>query len=168
MRFKTFFVVALVAAAAFFGSSTAFCETVRNHKEAGDLYLRTGETNLAIKEYEKALALNPASTAVSFNLAIAYYQSRNFKAAESILEKIVQQNPDDYAASYNLACLKLYRNDMEGARRCLEKAKSCCLSDPEFTPLIQNTIEFAEKLTTLDPQTRGALLLYFLTQNHIL
>ena len=168
MKLKTFSVITLVTAIVFFGSSTAFCETAQSHKDAGDLRLRAGDTNLAIKEYEKALSLNPTSTAVSFNLAIAYYQSRNFKAAESTLEKIVKLNPDDYEAYYDLACLKLYQNDMKTARECLEKAKLCCLSDVEFTPLIQNTLEFADKLTTLDPQIRSAVLLYFLTQNHVL
>ena len=168
MRSKTFFVLTSVSIAIFFGSSTAFCETFQSYKKAGDRYLQAGETNLAAKEYQKALLLNPTSTAVSFNLAIAYYQSRNFKAAEFTLEKIIKLNPNDYEACYNLACLKLYRNDMKGARQCLEKARSCCLSDSEFTPLIQNTLEFADKLATLDPQTRSAVLLYFLTQNHVL
>ena len=167
MKFKIFFVVTIVATM-FFGSSTAFCETFEGHKQAGDRYLRAGEINPAIAEYKKALSLNPDSPATYFNLAIAYYQSRNFQAAASTLEKLIKLSPNDYEARYNLACLKLYQNDVQEARQCLEKAKSCCLSNPEFTPLIQNTIEFAEKLTTLDPQTRSAVLLYFLTQNHIL
>ena len=168
MRVKIFFVVPIVAAL-FFGSSTAFCGSfVESHKQAGDCYLRAGETNQAIEEYRKGLLLNPASAPLYFNLAIAYYRSRNFQAAAAALEKLIQLSPDDYEACYDLACLKLYQNDMEGARQYLRKAKSCCFSDPEFTPLIQNTIEFAEKLTTLDPQTRGTVLLYFLAQNHVL
>ena len=167
MKSKILFVAAVVAVM-FFGSSTAFCETFEGHKEAGDRYLRAGETNLAVAEYQRALSLNPASTAVCFNLSVAYYQSRNLKAATSALEKIVKLNPHDCEAYYNLACLRLYQNDTEGARQYLKEAKSCCDSNPEFTPLIQNTLEFAEKLTTLDPQTRGAVLLYFLAQNHVL
>ena len=167
MRVKIFFVVP-IAAALFFASSTAFCGTFDSHKQTGDRYLRAGEMNPAITEYKKALSLNPASSAAYFNLAIAYYKSRNFQTAASTVEKLIQLSPDDYEACYNLACLKLYQNDIEGARRCLEKAKSCCLSNPEFTPLIQKTTEFAEKLTTLDPQTRGTVLLYFLAQNHVL
>ena len=167
MKFKIFFAVAIVAAT-FFGSSAAFCETFESCKQAGDRYLQARETGLAVAEYKKALSLNPTSPAAYFNLAIAYYQSRNFQAAASALEKLIQLTPNDYEACYNLACLKLYQNDTEGARRCLEKAKSCCLSNSEFTSLVQDTIEFAEKLRILDPQTRSAVLLYFLAQNHVL
>ena len=87
MRSKILFVATIVAVM-FFSSSTAFCETFEGHKEAGDRYLRAGETNLAVAEYQRALSLNPASTAVCFNLSVAYYQSRNLRLRHRLLRKL--------------------------------------------------------------------------------
>ena len=158
MRFKIFFVVT-IAAAAFFVSSTAFCETFESHKEAGDRYLRAGQTSPAIAEYQKALRLNPGSTAVSFNLAIAYYKERNLIETVSTLERIVQLDPNDYEAYYNLGCLRLYQKDFDAACDCFRKARACCGANQDFSRTLEDTLAFVSKLKTLDPQTQNAVLL---------
>ena len=138
-----------------FYSSTAFCET--DHKKIADEHLRNSETSLAIAEYKTAITLNPSSTALYFNLAIACYNARSVNEAATALEKLVALDPNDVEAYYNLACLKLCQHDPQAAKLCFEKAKSCCNLKSKFFPLVDIGLEFMDQLKTLDPQTQDAL-----------
>ncbi len=146
-------------------STSGYCQTFGEYKEAGDNYLRSDKSTLAIGEYKKALELNPSSTAVCFNLAIAYYKERNLKETISILEKLVQLDPNDYEAYYNLGCLKLYERNFDAARDYFQRAGACCEADQNFTSIIEQTLEFAGKLQSLDPQTQDTILLSFAAQS---
>ena len=133
-----------------------------NHKQLGDHYLQQSQTAAAINEYRQAITLNPTSTAVYFNLAIAYYSERHIKEAAAALEKLVALDPSDVEAQYNLGCLKLYQRDLETASACFQRAKQCCNRHPEFASLIDGGLEFVGHFKQLDPQTQDAVFLYLL------
>jgi len=145
---------------------TGFCETTGNaqpqaleHKLAADGLLRKGLTSQAILEYQKALELDPSSTAVHFNLAIVYYAERNIKGAVFALEKLVALDPKDVEAQYNLACLSLCEKNVEKALFHLERAKACSTANSEFAPLIQNAFFFIEELKSMDGRARETVFL---------
>ena len=148
-----------------FGLQTSYCQSFEEYKQAGDNYLRAGQPALAVSEYKKALGLEPASTAVYFNLAIAHYKERNLKETISSLEKLTQLNPNDYEAHYNLGCLKLYGRDFEAALDCFQRARICCNENKGFISTIDQTLEFMGKLQSLDPQTQDVILLSFAAQS---
>lgn len=144
--------------------TTGFCETTAKpqaleHKMAADGLLRKGLSSQAIVEYQKALELDPSSTATCFNLAIAYYAERNIKGARLALEKLVALDPKDVEAQYNLACLSLCEKDVEKALLHLECAKNYCPMDSGFTPFIQNAFLFIEELKSMDGRTRETVFL---------
>ena len=155
MKLKTYRLMMIVSAWVLLSSANAYCQTFAEYKEAGDNYLRSGKSALAIDEYKKVLALNPGSTDVYFDLAIAYYKERNLKETISSLEKIIQLDPNDTEAYYNLGCLKLYGRNFEAACDCFKKAQA------------DDALTFVGKLKTLDPQTQDAILLSLATQSLI-
>ena len=165
MRFKIYRLIMIAGACALLSSTSAYCQTFGEYKEAGDNYLRSGKSALAIGEYKKALELNSGSTAVYFDLAIAYYKERNLKETISSLERIVQLDPNDYEAYYNLGCLKLYGRNFEAACDCFKKAQACCSTNQDFACAIEDTLAFVGKLKTLDPQTQNTILLSFAAQS---
>lgn len=153
MKRKICHLMTIVGVWALLSSTSAYCQTFEEYKEVGDNYLRSGKSDLAIGEYKKALELNPGSTAVTFNLAIAYYKERNLKATISVLERIVQLDPNDTEAYYNLGCLKLYGRNFEAACDYFKKAHA------------EQTLEFVGKLKNLDLQTQSAVLLSLAAQS---
>jgi tetratricopeptide (TPR) repeat protein len=132
-----------------------------HHKVSGDRYLKAGEIASAIQEYQKAVAINPKSTATHFNLAIAYYLDKDMVGAISALEKIVELNPLDVEAQYNLACLWLYQKDLNKAKYHFEKAKACCDGLPRFASLTRQGLEYVNELHSIDSSTQ-ALALFLL------
>ena len=144
--------------------SVGFCQPtdsqkVLEHKLAADNHLRRGDTALAVEEYDRAIALNPSSTALYFNLAIAFFSEKKLKEASSALEKLVELDPEDVEAHYNLACLSLYQRDLEKAVSHLEKAKLCCHRDSQFAAPVQQSFAFIGELQKLDPLSRELVLL---------
>ncbi len=137
----------IVSAWVLLSPTNAYCRTFAEYKEAGDDHLRSDRSALAIGEYKKALELDPDSTAVYFDLAIAYYKEQDLKETVSSLEKITQLDPNDTEAYYNLGCLKLYGKNFGSACEYFKKAQAW------------GTLEFVVKLKTLDPQTQDTILL---------
>ena len=140
----------------------ASCQSI-DHKLTGDHYLKKGLFASAIAEYKEAITTNPSSTAIYFDLAIAYYSARNIDDATFALTKVIELNPNDVEAIYNLACLKLYQRNIKAATLHFEEAKRCCAITSEFAPLIQNGLDFIDQLKSFDPQTQDKLF-YLLLQ----
>lgn len=167
MKLRVYHLVMVVGAWLFLSSTSAYCQTFAEYKEVGDNYLRSGKSALAIDEYKKALALNPRSTAVYFDLAIGYYKERNLQETISLLEKIVQLDPNDYEAYYNLGCFKLYGRNFKAASDYFKKAQVCCTANQDFACTIEQTLKFMDKLKDLDPQTQATILLFLATQSFL-
>lgn len=151
----------IIGAWVFLSSTSAYCQTFEEYKGAGDNYLRSGKSTLAIGEYKKALELNPGSTAVTFNLAIAYYSERNIPQTIKTLEKLASIDPQDAEVQYNLGCLYIYISDLEKSKECFEKARLCCAQTPIFGELAQQSLLFVNQVEKLDPSRRQALLILF-------
>lgn len=128
------------------------------HKVAADRYLKIGDAVSAIPEYEKAVELNPHSTATLFNLAIAYYSVRDIDGTISTLEKIVAIDPMDVEANYNLACLLLYQGNLKDAQLRFEKTKACCDGNPKFGALASQGLEYLNEFKTLNSSSRDLAL----------
>ncbi|MBI2094842.1 MAG: tetratricopeptide repeat protein [Candidatus Omnitrophica bacterium] len=131
------------------------------YKSLGDDLLRRGNAEAAIEHYQKAAALDPASTALYFNLAVAHYTGRDIPRATAALEKLVSLDPGDAEAQYNLACLYLYQRNTDAARRHFERAKTCCelKKDSFLGGLAVKNLEFINELGRLDPSAQGLFFL---------
>lgn len=145
-------------------SLPAFCqevshETVLQHKLTADGLLRGGKAAQAVEEYQKALALDPFSKPLYFNLAVAYKIQNNFKQAIWALEKLAALDPQDVEAHYNLGVLYLYEGDLDRAKLHFEKAKLCCDRDLIFKPLVEQSFAFVTDVEKLDPTARQLILL---------
>lgn len=145
------------------GPQGSVSEEALFHKLEGDRHLNQGNAFLAIQEYEKAIALNPSSTATHFNLAIAYYSKRDTTKAIAALEHVVQLNPEDVEAHYNLACLRLYEQNLEKAQLHFERANLCCDPNSKFAPLITHGLEFIEEFQKADSSDQN-LFFYFVQE----
>lgn len=128
------------------------------YKLAADRYLKSGDAVSAIPEYQKAVALNPQSTATLFNLAIAYYSVRDIDGTISTLEKILTIDPTDVEANYNLACLLLYQGNLKDAQLHFEKTKACCDGNPKFGALASQGLEYLNEFKTLNSPSRDLAL----------
>ncbi len=128
------------------------------HKLTADRYLKNGDAASAISEYQKAVTLNPHSTATLFNLAIAYYSIQNIEGATSTLEKILAIDPSDVEAEYNLACLLLYQGNLKDAQLHFEKTKSCCDANPQFGSLASQGLEYLNEFKSLNSSSRDLAL----------
>ena len=141
---------ALAPASAFSGSEA--------HRTAGNRCLEQGRTAAAISEYREALAADPSSTAVYFDLAIAYHSLSRTQEAASALEKLVELDPRDVEAYYNLGCLALYRGELGQAKLFFIKARTCRDRDPDFAPLVDQGLEFVDLISEKDPVTQKVIL----------
>lgn len=84
-------------------------------------YSEAGELDMAIKEYQAALALDPASYDAMLGLGSAYRRAKLFPEALALYRKIIAENPS-YAAAYaNLGNLHLEQGEIEAAVAAYEK-----------------------------------------------
>lgn len=76
----------------------------------GAVYARLGNYGKAIEQYRKALGLaeNPG---VRFNLALAYYDSGQFRSAVPELERVLKATPDNTRAAVLLADCRFREGD---------------------------------------------------------
>ncbi|HEY4904978.1 MAG TPA: tetratricopeptide repeat protein [Candidatus Sulfotelmatobacter sp.] len=84
------------------------------HVAAGHIMEMQKHYSEAEEEYKKALALDPASDALT-GLANAYMQARSFPEAEECLRKLVQVHPEDAAAHIQLGRVLAAQGKNDGA-----------------------------------------------------
>ena len=70
-------------------------DSARSHILLGDIYRQRDQFDDAQKEYEKALALSPNSTAALLGLASAYYDDANIAKTVETAHEALLQSPDD-------------------------------------------------------------------------
>lgn len=133
-------------------------------KQQADGLLRAGEYRQAADRYSAYLTIEPRSSAVWFNLAIARFQLGELDSAAAALEEVIQLDPADYEALYNLGCLSLYLKDLKRAEFHFRSSINAC---PNHSPLmgrIRDSLGFAQSLQRLDSQTQELALTLFLRQ----
>jgi tetratricopeptide (TPR) repeat protein len=88
----------------------------------GNLYLGLGELNNAVRQFEKALALQPKFLEAQNNLALAYAADGQYERALAAFKKLVELDPDNPSTYYNIAVLHALQNDVADAIIWLKKA----------------------------------------------
>jgi tetratricopeptide (TPR) repeat protein len=96
----------------------------RSHIARGQSYAETGQVELAIAEYEKALELNPRSGFAHTPLLRLYGSMGNMAKAESHYRSAVELNPGDAQPHYFFGMLWLNQGDYEKAAIALGDAAS--------------------------------------------
>lgn len=96
----------------FYSSSSFSQENNLNELiEKGIAYHDAGEYDKAIKEYEKALNINPKSSLVHYEIAFSYFQKGDYKNAEKYSKKSIQLDDQNLLPSYVTLANSL---DMQG------------------------------------------------------
>ena len=100
------------------------------HLLMGDIYFRIRmrqdpkARDLAIREYEAALALDPDSASALGSLGRLYVAANQYSDAEPLLQKLVDRQPDAIEEQFLLAVsqteLRKYEPALENARRVLQ------------------------------------------------
>jgi protein O-mannosyl-transferase len=75
----------------------------RDRVYLGVVYLENGKTELAIKNFQAALVLNPKDPVAHYNLGNAYQSSRNISDALQEFKEAILLKPDYPEAHFNLA-----------------------------------------------------------------
>ena len=97
-------------------------KTWQNYTVLGDYYLREGSLNKALKEYEKALKLNPENLDLSFHYA-GILASKDQNAAVNYLNNLIKTYPQaEGYITLKIADIYLKNKEEERAISVLEKA----------------------------------------------
>jgi Flp pilus assembly protein TadD len=78
--------------------------------DLGDAYWGAGSREMALAEWEKALALDPALDDLSTRLWRGYFQAEYWDQAEQAIEHRLLRQADDVEAKYALALIRAARN----------------------------------------------------------
>ncbi len=71
------------------------------HTSRGTAYLKKGQYNEAIREYNKALEINPNGTVAYYNRSIAYTRTGQYDKAVSDCNKALELDPEHANSYYN-------------------------------------------------------------------
>jgi choline-sulfatase len=97
-------------------------ESATLHARMATLALRAGDRDRAIREYEKALSLDPMDLESQINLATAYLESGKIADAQRGFQFVLGSDPRSAAAHNGLGLVALRMNDPGGARSHFEEA----------------------------------------------
>jgi tetratricopeptide (TPR) repeat protein len=97
----------------------------------GILAARDGNTDEAIRFFQKALAINPDHAVALQNLGNAYRQKKDWDAAKKTLEHALALNPEDAEANYGLGMVYAQMNDTGRAYGYLQQALAARPAYPE-------------------------------------
>lgn len=87
----------------------------KEHFDKGVQHSMKKETDLAIKEFEETLKINPNSPEAHNNLGFAYYDKGDVDKAVEHQKKAIEGNPNIANAYYGLAMALEKKGDKEGA-----------------------------------------------------
>lgn len=87
----------------------------------GEAYDSTGDSDKALINFEKALALNPKLTELYSPLGIIYFQKGEIAKADDSLTKAVAADPNDVDAGYYLGLVRYKQNRNDEAIASLTK-----------------------------------------------
>jgi Flp pilus assembly protein TadD len=108
------YVLWAVASLAEAGNTAAESEVVSN---TATNYLASGQVDLAIDQFKKAISLDGNNYIAYKGLGLAYAQKGNFKESEAALRKCLDINPDFADARNDLATTLMFAKRPEEARK---------------------------------------------------
>jgi arylsulfatase A-like enzyme/tetratricopeptide (TPR) repeat protein len=88
----------------------------------GVLAMKEGETDVALRVFDEALALKPDHALVVFNRALLYRQLGRVEDAIPAFERALELDPSQVKAAFNLAQILQDRGDGDGALAYYQKA----------------------------------------------
>jgi len=97
----------------------------------GLLAARGGHTDEGVRDFQRALEIDPHHLIALQNLGNAYRQAKRWDDAKSVLQRAVQESPDNPEANYGLGMVFAQLNDTEQAYEYLKKALNARPDYPE-------------------------------------
>jgi tetratricopeptide (TPR) repeat protein len=97
----------------------------------GILAGREGSTDEAIRNFRRALEMDPDYLVALVNLGNAYRQKKSWEEAKSVLRQAVEIKPEDAEANYGLGMVFAQLDDAERAYQYLQKALTARPAYPE-------------------------------------
>lgn len=94
------------------------------HKNRGVALMKLGKVDLAIQDFERALALNPDLPGLYSNLGAAWYYKQAYEKAVINYGYEIEREPESYVSYFNRALCRVLLNQpklaMADIARCLE------------------------------------------------
>jgi Flp pilus assembly protein TadD len=94
----------------------------KTHNNLGDLYARQGNYEMAVKEFQWAIQLNPQYSEAYHNLANVVGNAGNLDEAIKIYGKALSLNPNQWQTHHNLALVLFSQKEYEKAIISMENA----------------------------------------------
>ncbi|XP_074650504.1 uncharacterized protein LOC141905524 isoform X2 [Tubulanus polymorphus] len=98
-------------------ASLAVLGTAEIYTNRGVIYQFTEDPVNAMRDYQRAITIDPTYSLAYFNAANIYFHMRQFKQAERYYNKALQFNPKDEGAFLNRAITRTFLRDYEGAMK---------------------------------------------------
>lgn len=86
----------------------------------GRCHERKGQLGLAIREYHRALQMEPGSTEAYSRLGLIYLQRKQYEKAEKALRKTVEMSSDQALNYWHLSIAYFYQNKLDQAREAFK------------------------------------------------
>ncbi len=102
-----------LAHAAFFGPGSTVCFDAISLNISGDTYYQAGDLEAAMKEYERALVLDPKNVNVHNSIGVCHGDREEWENALASFDKAIELDPNDVFAIYNAGYIYLQRNEYE-------------------------------------------------------
>jgi Flp pilus assembly protein TadD len=96
--------------------------TASEHNDLGVAYESSGQTELAAKEYRRALSLDPHQARARVNLGNVEAANGRWRRAEGHYRRALRDSSTDYDAMNNLAVALLKQGRLDEARALAERA----------------------------------------------
>ncbi len=108
--------------AVFFGPGARVVFDAVSLNISGDRFFERGDTEAALLEFRRALALDPANLNVHNSLGVCHAVRGEYEQALSALEAAARIDDRDYMAAYNIGLVHRLLNQQETALECLQRA----------------------------------------------
>lgn len=112
------------------------------HFNEGNKFLRAGDWDPAVRQYEMALHHDPALHPASVNLSTAYLRAGRYSQAQAVLRRLQAAAPTLPELHYNLACLYALTGRAPEGLQALKEAvrlgyphRSQLYTDPDLNAL---------------------------------
>ncbi len=96
--------------------------TIQKYFEEAEAFRERGFLEEAIAAYKKTIEKDPSFISAYHNLALLYYQARQFDNANVYFKKTVELNPSDASVFNNLGVVSYAANRLHEAKGYFEKA----------------------------------------------
>lgn len=103
----------------------------------GNVFYELGSFDLAIKDYSRALSLNPADVDAYYNRGNIYFDLGDLERAIQDYTDAIQRQPSHDFAYFNRANCYLRQGDMEQAAADYQKAHSLKPDDPVYQEMLR-------------------------------